>query len=351
VSVAEIERERHTLKIRRLLRTGEGGADAVQQQLTQLHDLPDGPAALDEIMSSLPSEVDVDFVRYALELRLNLKAKGGGVTHEGDGADKVSTSELKRIYNVMVSLPEKHTKDNPRLKAVHRLPRGGSSYDVGHGLIRLGHGPGAIRAQTVVGNVLELPMVDDDCKPENVPNVLFDWAVRHEIGHMLDDKKNFMAVRAGDPAFGGWTDHGADVLAVAEAVAAAMAYPGIDKVKLARYLTDGTQPKPLPRDWTDAKAWADAVRKDKVPWCEGDKCGKAVTVGGFVAGGRIYHETTHHHWVSYLATARQRGITGYQFRAPGEWFAELYAAYHAKVLKPSHPSRAWLDKLFGVKNF
>ena len=50
-------------------------------------------------------------------------------------------------------------------------------------------------------------------------------------------------------------------------------------------------------------------------------------------------------WVSYLASARKRGITGYQFRAPGEWFSELFAAYKLKKLKPSHPSAGWLSKL------
>ena len=46
--------------------------------------------------------------------------------------------------------------------------------------------------------------------------------------------------------------------------------------------------------------------------------------------------------MSYLYAARAQGITGYQFRAPGEWFAELYAAYFAKRLKKSHPAVAWL---------
>jgi hypothetical protein len=41
--------------------------------------------------------------------------------------------------------------------------------------------------------------------------------------------------------------------------------------------------------------------------------------------------------------ARKRGIHGYQFRAPGEWFAELYAAYYMGMLKPEHPAvKDWL---------
>ena len=62
-------------------------------------------------------------------------------------------------------------------------------------------------------------------------------------------------------------------------------------------------------------------------------------------GDRIYHEAYPTTWVSYLADARKRGITGYQFRAPGEWFAELYAAWKVGKLKASHPAVAWLSKL------
>jgi len=60
---------------------------------------------------------------------------------------------------------------------------------------------------------------------------------------------------------------------------------------------------------------------------------------------RIYHQAYQGTWVSYEASARSRGITGYQFRAPGEWFSELYAAYKLGKLKPQHPSVGWLSKL------
>ena len=49
--------------------------------------------------------------------------------------------------------------------------------------------------------------------------------------------------------------------------------------------------------------------------------------------------------MSYQTAARRRGITAYQFRAPGEWFSELYAAFKLKKLKSGHPSEDWLSKL------
>jgi hypothetical protein len=62
-------------------------------------------------------------------------------------------------------------------------------------------------------------------------------------------------------------------------------------------------------------------------------------------GTRIYHEAYARHWVSYVAAARAKGLTGYQFRAPGEWFAELYAGWKTKKLGPRHPALDWLTKL------
>ena len=50
-------------------------------------------------------------------------------------------------------------------------------------------------------------------------------------------------------------------------------------------------------------------------------------------------------WESYNLAARAKGITGYQFRANGEWYAELYAAFHTGKLKPSHPHAKWLQEV------
>jgi len=54
-------------------------------------------------------------------------------------------------------------------------------------------------------------------------------------------------------------------------------------------------------------------------------------------GDRVYHEAYAKNWVSYLRAKRSQAISGYQFRAPGEWFSELYAAYQSGVLQDSHP--------------
>lgn len=49
-------------------------------------------------------------------------------------------------------------------------------------------------------------------------------------------------------------------------------------------------------------------------------------------GRRVYDEAYNGQWYSYAAAARARQVRDYQFRAPGEWFAEIYAAYYLGTL-------------------
>jgi hypothetical protein len=49
---------------------------------------------------------------------------------------------------------------------------------------------------------------------------------------------------------------------------------------------------------------------------------------------RIYHESYKGKWVSYALKARQDKLTDYQYRAAGEFFAESYAAFFMKKLRP-----------------
>jgi hypothetical protein len=59
-------------------------------------------------------------------------------------------------------------------------------------------------------------------------------------------------------------------------------------------------------------------------------------------GGRVYQQSyAGNQWSSYPLAVRARGISQYQFRAAGEWFAELYALYYLKKLPPTHPDAVW----------
>jgi hypothetical protein len=92
-------------------------------------------------------------------------------------------------------------------------------------------------------------------------------------------------------------------------------------------------------DWRALKAHAGVVWFNAVKmsgdhaglWSKGD--------GGtaYAVSGRIYQESYKSLWNSYDAGARRNAVSNYQFRAPGEWFAELYGIYYMKKLPTNHP--------------
>jgi len=65
--------------------------------------------------------------------------------------------------------------------------------------------------------------------------------------------------------------------------------------------------------------------------------------------GRAFHlsypgpknQTDQNSWVSYKAEAKKHAVSHYQWRAPGEWFAELYAHYFMGTLS-GHPLEGWM---------
>ena len=57
----------------------------------------------------------------------------------------------------------------------------------------------------------------------------------------------------------------------------------------------------------------------------------------FAMAGRIHQECYTGTWYSYDVAARADRVSDYQFRAPGEWFAESYSAYYQDKLPIDHP--------------
>ena len=70
--------------------------------------------------------------------------------------------------------------------------------------------------------------------------------------------------------------------------------------------------------------------------------------------GRTFHKSYGRkqgddQWVSYLVSAKDEGLSHYQWRAPGEWFAELYAHYFMDTLD-GHPLYNWFEKNIAKKD-
>ncbi|MCE9661723.1 MAG: hypothetical protein K8R60_24630 [Burkholderiales bacterium] len=210
---------------------------------------------------------------------------------------------------------------------------------------------GSALSQTKDGKpVGQLPAkIDPECQPANEKEVDFlAFAAAHEVGHGVDDSKSFMVTNCSKAAFGNWIEHGADMKPVADIVGPHFNFyttPEQKEYVLSTLLSKPTTTPPVPAapgDWAKAKQdfddWYEIAAKGN-PWWSQSKC-EAITIGG-----RIYQQAYTRNWVSYAASARNKALTGYQFRAPGEWFAELYAGYRSGKLGKKHPALEWLTKL------
>ncbi|HKM64019.1 MAG TPA: hypothetical protein VJY39_16160 [Acidisphaera sp.] len=321
----------------------------------------DGPKQLDEIVTSLSATTTKPEVfsktckeRFGIEL----SAKG----ETGAFSDVKDAKTLQNLYKTLAMTPDQ-VKDNPSLKKVVRTKVGsaGGAYDASENATEMLGRPADPNYKQQFGSKLlnsggtnQLPApLSNDYKPANEDALdYFEFANVHETGHSVDDRLGFMSGRLGQAAFGGWALYGGDLGPIADAVAGKYGAAFADQLKpFVIDLMTGNQPdNPKATDPTKQAALNDACQKIRDDWfknanvkgeCWWDqgKCTK-ITIGD-----KIYHEAYAGTWVSYTAAERSKGITGYQFRAPGEWFAELFAAYHHKKLKPSHPAVAWLKDL------
>jgi len=321
-----------------------------------------GTKALDEMVAGMGDKTNRNVLEAAIEARFSLEFKQQLSSKlAGNGtADKTAPDKsVKRIYELLRKVPESHAADNPKIKAIERQQedQGGAVYYY-RGEIGLNCGRAGAKGSHNQGAQLCSPDyfpdgVDANCQPTEESKKkdirYFDWATLHEVGHAVDDNNTFMDKKQADSAFGGWQVYSG----VDETAAAAQSKFKYDLNYIKEKLK-GTNPaaaaKPGDRDqksWDDAK---DAVDKwvakvlDYGLWWDGAGS-KEVAIDGRVYQHMGDPNELPPRLVSYELKARKRGIHGYQFRAPAEWFAELYAAYYMGVLKPDHPSvKDWLPK-------
>ena len=318
---------------------------AVVAQARALMELEGGMAAIDTFVADLPSGPE------SFALMQELAKERFGIELESDAG--FETEAAQRIWKMMALCPDKDVHDNPSLEVVKREDPNseGGSYNGTKNLVTMNGRPGTSSDQGFGSNIPnELGDVQDDCKPKDEEAVLyFDWATLHEVGHAVDDRLGFMNAREGQDAFGGWTtltSLDGMIAAVALHCAPRDAAGFRSYVEATVHKGDPTiinEPEDFDGDWADSvvklERWYAHATGQSVWWSESDS--QKIKMGD----GFIYQEAYSNTWVRYAAGARKKGLTGYQFRAPGEWFAELYAAFHSDKLKAAHPSYGWLSEL------
>jgi hypothetical protein len=331
-----------------------------------LADEPGGTKVLDDAVAQMDENTSRVVLEAALEARFKVNLhqflSEDGITIgsppnekkvHGTADNRAPDKSVKRIYELLQKVPESHGRDNPKVENIRRFQEdiGGGAY--GGGEIDLNCGRAGAMMSSDQGAELCSPKyfpdgVDKDCLPADDAKdkeiLYFDWCTLHEVGHAVDDNKRFMINNMADPKCGRWEVYGNDPTAAATAANNHFKLNNLQYIKdRLNGLTPPAPAKPggkTAEEWSkivaDVDEWCDLVSGLKL-WWDGEGSKKVAI------GGRVHQKAYKTKWVSYDLSARNQGIHGYQFRAPGEWFAELYAAYYMGVLKPAHPAvKDWL---------
>ncbi len=328
---------------------------------------PNGQAELDAMIAQLEPETSREVVKVAFDLRFGCTIENfedeslAPATKDTD--DTQPGPNIVAFYQAMADLPDSHTAENVSMGQFTVIEDGeqGSYYHGNEQRVVMREGDANISAPYPFGSVDAIgspadATTDEEraeleaCQPANTdPVTFFNWNTLHEVAHAIDDQKGFMNGKSGQDAFGGWVEYGLNVAPVAQVFADHFDY---DKEYIAAYIAKKSSIaaplKPATEACTDAQweakrlavcAHIDMAREGKKPW-ESRAVAQKLAIDGMV-----YQESYGFFWTSYKFAARSKGITGYQFRAPGEWFSELYAAYHSGKLKNGNPAVSWLETL------
>lgn len=344
-----------------------GNGKPTEQEVKDILDGPGGDKALDEIVKTLDPRATREVLRVAMTVRFGcalemvkqeqVKDKDGNETQafqadtDRDGAGKARKGpNIKALYDSMCLLPSDDTLSNESLLGVVRVAKASKASDHHPGTKKMTMREGEAEASYGygIGFEHELEGVPDNLKPKpGKPIRQFSWNTLHEVGHAVDDKLNFTNRKA--KSLADWEYPSTDVGPFAQVIAKKFKY---DKDYVARLMLHETNPpvpanpdpgKIAPDEWERRRitvtAWLENTFEGRQPW-QTTSAAKACEING-----RCYHESMKGYWVSYPIAERSKGVTGYQFRSPLEWFSELYAAFHSERLADAHPAREWLEKL------
>lgn len=200
---------------------------------------------------------------------------------------------------------------------------------------------GMDRGEVGKGVLMKKSEYSDRMKKSN----LWDVMALHEIGHAVDERKGIMDSYGSMESNGGWQSYesAADVAtAICERAGAAA-----DQADVAR-VVGGTTLATIAteRRVKEGKLGAHfrmAARCAKVngAWAE---TRSSMADLAKAHGGHVFHQSYAGRYTSFALAAKDAGVSHYQFRAEGEWFAELYAFEFSGKLD-GHPRQSWVKRV------
>lgn len=333
---------------------------------------PDEQAGLKTIFDATPdAEVSTLCALMKLRFRVTFQATGDSDETPMDW----EAGGLRRLWTVLEALPPAHVEGNSALEFVERYEHdagdsAGGYYWSGRENVAMAYDPATLGD---ANHAAQQNVLRDDGTRQDDPLYgvnRFDKVVRHEVGHAVDEENGHSdAYCVGNEGGGDWASLDTGSVAgtlVAQSGGDISSWPDADQktaiIACLQGAIDDRKPGELDAR-IDALADLSAEQKTKIksdqavqvlkscfamrghnPWY------KYPDVGGIPLGGRIYQEAYSGDWWSYKQSTRTRKVSTYQFRAPGEWFAEAYAAYYAPsankgdlLARVDPATKAWFD--------
>jgi len=256
----------------------------------------------------------------------------------------MSNTNFDQFYDMMDRLPIQQTSQDSLKKLMYDKDSRGASYNKTEARVKMGNFGAA-----------ETWPYQNPTTGDREDMRAFSINTLHEIGHAVDDKYSIMKNNGGNAGCGKWnsetlasvtqaflddlkssagsaltTDDNTLKGLIRNALTKAEVTDPTTKAKSVPAVEESDKPGTMGGpEWALVKAQlnrAVTIRAANWPWGSG----KAVTLDG-----RAYHQAYQANtWVSYDPAARTgTEVRDYQFRAPGEWFAELYAYTWFKKVK------------------
>ena len=316
------------------------------EDIKAILDAPNGTANLDSIIDTLEASVQRRVMAVAFEARfgckLEMKKPGtAGADPEAEDAMDLPAANLRRFYQEMSKLPDSNTLDNDSMLSFEHLSgtQVGSEYQPTEKRVVMREGDEASSRIYAISVEHEIGEIDPNAVPKDgEARTAFSWNTLHEVGHAVDDKLGYMKKHG--ERLAGWKAYGGNVSEPAGIIAAEFQF---DADYVAEYMVSSAGrnlPVPDPvgcdsdewhRRMEACRNFVDRAREGNSPWSSASVA-KACAIGDYT-----YVESYAGSWHRYLTSARRFAVSGYQFRAPGEWFSEIYAAMASGRLNDNHP--------------
>jgi len=316
-------------------------------------------AALAEIFfGSEPREAGT--MRVAFSLRFNLRLGADLTPVCGVRYLAWDAPGLMRAWRALEQLPSSHVVGGDTLDHFARFDGQASGWYSGEESA-IGMAYEWREVLTLNGAYTEAQSNPDASSEAEAYNY-FDSMVRHEIGHAVDAALHVSDTYGRTPAGGGWDTHGGTPELAAESLLAAVGVVGLPEHRALALRTSITAlinanldtSSDLQCGGTAATVWSMEVFRQQfadlqdAPYfhelveqlraIHADGSGQAGARAPREVGGRCFIRGYAGYLISFDGPAYARRVSDYQFRAPGEWFAEAYAAY----FNPDHPGGAAL---------